>query len=33
MHATGQTRMHAWSMTSMQGAAITKGMPLTSLWV
>src|SRR4030095_3087024 len=31
MHATGQTRMHAWSMTSMQGSAITKVMLLTSL--
>src|SRR5919202_1920991 len=31
MHATGQTRLHAWSMTSMQGSAITRGIPSTSL--
>src|SRR5262245_61619683 len=31
MHATGQARMHAWSMTSMHGSAITKAISSTSL--
>src|SRR5882724_4656522 len=31
MHATGQARMHAWSMTSVQDSPITYGMPITSL--
>src|SRR5215471_14944488 len=31
MHATGQTRTHAWSTTSMQGSAITKVILLASL--